>query len=55
MVTLITGSIPDQREIWGIDKQLNEGEGTIFKGAPNTGVPAGPCVSPQYKDALNEF
>jgi len=55
MVTLITSNLKDQREVWGIEKQLNEGEGTIYRGATNVGVPAGPCVSPQYKDALNEF
>lgn len=31
-----------------------EGEGTIFKGAPNGDIIAGPVYSPELKAALNQ-
>jgi len=39
-------------KVVGIDAQLSMGEGSVFKGSPNVGVPAGPEVSPQLGEAL---
>ena len=54
MVIQPSGNMKDQTTFLSPDDMLNQGEGTVFKGAPNTGVVGGPAHSPQLPAALAE-
>ena len=43
-------------DIWGIGKQLASGEGNVFKGAPNLGLPpeGEQGGSPQFGEAATQ-
>jgi hypothetical protein len=43
----------EQTDTKSVEQILAMGEGSVFKGAPNVDVPAGPEYSPQLKAALN--
>jgi len=49
--TVFQGS--EQTEKYTPEQIIAKGEGTVFRGAPNDGVIAGPHDSPQLKEALN--
>lgn len=44
----------EQTETYTAEQIIQKGEGSVFKGAPNVDVPAGPVHSPELKEALNQ-
>ena len=44
----------EQTKVYAHEEVFSQGEGVVFKGAPNGGVKAGSCTSPQLDAALNQ-
>jgi hypothetical protein len=52
-VIQVKGTV-EQTKVYSEDAMLAQGNGTIFKGAPDLGVKAGPETSPQLDAAVNQ-